>query len=593
MQQHETRNCQNCKRDFAIEPEDFAFYEKMKVPPPTFCPECRMVRRMNWRNERSLYKNTCAATGKDIISMFSPEMNVVVYDRDYWWSDKWDQLASGRDYDFSKPFFQQFKELFHVAPLPNLANSNCVRSKYGNHNLDCKDCYLIYASLNNENISYSRGGVHCKDSFDIDTVMKSEQCYNDILCGGMYKVNFSYDSDDSMDSDFLQACKNMKHSLGCINLQNKSYNIFNQQYTKEEYEKERAKYDFGSYKVLSDFREKFAEFIRQYPRRYGFVYKSLNTFGDNVLNAKNVYMGFDIFGGAEDSKYIVHIVPVLKNTYDAYGAGANLSDSYDIVDSGADATRLLFTVFTHSSHDLEYTYACHNSSYLFSCVGLQSKQYCILNKQYTKEEYKALLPKIKKQMAEMPYVDSHGKTYGYGEFFPVEISPFFYNETIAQEFYPISEAQASEKGYRWFNLKKQDYKITKKTDDIPDHIKDVSDAILQEVIECAHQGSCNDQCTKAFRIIEKELQFYKKMNFALPRLCPNCRHAERMKKRTQLKLGSRKCDCGGEQSKNGIYKNTVDHFHEGNVCPNEFQTAYSPQKPEMLYCQQCYNAEVI
>ncbi len=46
----ETKTCQNCKKEFQIEPEDFAFYEKINVPPPTFCPECRMIRRMMFLN---------------------------------------------------------------------------------------------------------------------------------------------------------------------------------------------------------------------------------------------------------------------------------------------------------------------------------------------------------------------------------------------------------------------------------------------------------------------------------------------------------------------------------------------------------------
>jgi len=43
---NETKNCQNCKKDFTIEQDDFSFYEKIKVPPPTFCPECRYKRRI-------------------------------------------------------------------------------------------------------------------------------------------------------------------------------------------------------------------------------------------------------------------------------------------------------------------------------------------------------------------------------------------------------------------------------------------------------------------------------------------------------------------------------------------------------------------
>jgi len=62
--------CQNCKKDFIIEPEDFNFYKKIKVPPPTFCPECRLVRRMISTNERVLYKRKCDLTGERILSMY-------------------------------------------------------------------------------------------------------------------------------------------------------------------------------------------------------------------------------------------------------------------------------------------------------------------------------------------------------------------------------------------------------------------------------------------------------------------------------------------------------------------------------------------
>jgi hypothetical protein len=49
----EMRQCQNCKNQFTIEPEDFAFYEKIKVPPPTFCPSCRFQWRLSFMNERA------------------------------------------------------------------------------------------------------------------------------------------------------------------------------------------------------------------------------------------------------------------------------------------------------------------------------------------------------------------------------------------------------------------------------------------------------------------------------------------------------------------------------------------------------------
>ena len=111
--QSETKNCQNCKQDFTIEPDDFAFYEKIKVPPPTFCPECRFQRRMSWRNMWHLFKKTEERTGEKIFSLFPEESPVQIYEREYWNSDNWDAMEFGKDYDLQRPFFEQFKELMY------------------------------------------------------------------------------------------------------------------------------------------------------------------------------------------------------------------------------------------------------------------------------------------------------------------------------------------------------------------------------------------------------------------------------------------------------------------------------------------------
>ena len=128
--QSENRICQNCKGDFVVEPEDFNFYEKIKVPPPTFCPECRMQRRMAWRNERTLHRNKCAKTGKSLISCFSSDSPFTIYERDIWWGDQWDPTEYGQEYDFSKPFFSQFRELIEQVPHPNLFICKCVNTSY-------------------------------------------------------------------------------------------------------------------------------------------------------------------------------------------------------------------------------------------------------------------------------------------------------------------------------------------------------------------------------------------------------------------------------------------------------------------------------
>ena len=131
----ESRICQNCKDSFTIDPEDFDFYEKIKVPPPTWCPNCRLQRRLMWRNERTLYRRKCDAPGhsEDIISIYPQEVPFKVYDHEFWYGDGWDALKYGRDYDFSRPFFSQFAELERAAPHYNLSVVAMENSDYCNN----------------------------------------------------------------------------------------------------------------------------------------------------------------------------------------------------------------------------------------------------------------------------------------------------------------------------------------------------------------------------------------------------------------------------------------------------------------------------
>ncbi len=578
--QNETKNCQNCKKDFVIETEDFAFYEKIKVPPPTFCPECRAIRRMCWRNERSLFKRACAHTGKQVITMFHPQTDVVIYDRDIWWSDQWDPTDFGMEYDFSRPFFHQYKELLAKVPLANLGNTNVVNSSYGNHNADCKDCYLTYASWKNERVSYSRGAVDVKDSLDLYTVEKSEFCYDDAICTKCYKVNHSYNTDESTNADFLWHCKNVQDSVGCMNLRNQNHAIFNKIYAKEEYQKLKKEIDLGSYAKFVEFEKKFNTFRLGFPYKYGNIGLSHNVTGDNIGLSKNVKYGFDIYGEVEDSKYITHAIG-LKEGYDGYGFGAGSALMYEGVDSGIKASNQYFAVLTHGCYNTAYTYMCYNSKNLFGCIGIKKGEYCILNKRYSKEDYEKLVPKIIEQMHTMPYVDARGVTYGYGEFFPAELSPFAYNETIAQEYYPKAQNEILREGFFYRKGEDRNYTLTMLSTQLPDHIQDATDDILEEIISCPSDGNELTQCTKAYRITNEELLFLRRNNIPLPRYCPNCRHHARLSKRNPLKLWHRSCMC---ENKN--------HKHAG-TCTNEFETSYAPDRPETIYCESCYQQEVL
>ena len=92
-----------------------------------------------------------------------------------------------------------------------------------------------------------------------------------------------------------------------------------------------------------------------------------------------------------------------------------------------------FTFSTVRTHHVWYSMNCYDSSYLFGCDGLRNKQYCIFNKQYTKEEYEVLVTKI------IGHMQQTGER---GEFFPSSMSSFGYNETVANEYYPINKEES-------------------------------------------------------------------------------------------------------------------------------------------------------
>ena len=565
--------CQNCKKDFEITNEDLGFYEKLNVPPPTWCSDCRLIRRMTYRNERTLYKSQCRAEGhgEDMISTFSPDKPDRIYCHKAWWGDNWDALDYGRDYDFSINFFEQMRDLWKNVPDIGLFGINLVDSDYCSICENTRNCYMLVGSDFNEDCSYSSFIFNCKECIDCYLISKSEKNYETIDCLSCFNLKYSRYCETCYDSAFLFNCRNCHDCFNCVNLTNKAYCVNNIQYTKEEYKEKMKSLNLGSSKEIQKSVTDFQEFNLKFPRRYAKIIKSADVSGDFIENSKKCINCFSVFGGAEDSKNLWLIYSPIKDSYDTDHSGLNSKDCYE-ASSAFPGNQILFSKFIFNCHNVEYSYNCHNSSYLFGCVGLRNKSYCIFNKQYSPEEFQSLREKIIKQMSELQYVDKNNRTYTYGEFFPIDLSPFAYNETVAQELRPLSEREVLSLGY---NFKKSDDRILKidiNHGDLPDDIASATEEIVGKVISCEHAGKCNEKCTEAFRITHAEFMFYKNQNIPLPHLCSNCRHYGRSKQKNPLHLWHRKCMKDG--------------------CNNEFETSYSPDRPEIVYCETCYQQEV-
>lgn len=589
----QTVTCGQCKNEFVLTPDDFEFYKKLQVAAPRVCPDCQLQRRLAFRNERTLYQRLDSLNQKPIISTFSPDKNIVVYPQDVWWGDSWDPLEFGQPYDFSRPFFEQFGALLRKAPWPALFNMNATNSEFCNYTTDNKNCYLVFGGDYNENCSYGSFNMRTRDSMELYFVEKSELSYEITDSANCYKVLFGQYVTQCSESMFLHACNNCMNCLGCVNLKNKQYCILNQQYSKEEYEAKVKALDLGKRENLEAFRVEFEKLKARQPQKYAAISNAEASSGDNLSHVKNCIHCFETYEGAEDCKNLFLAGWNLKDSRNADHVGHGAELVYDSLGTFGGASTVRHSYFNGGSFDLWYSAMCNGSNNLFGCFGLRHKSFCILNKQYTEQEYLELVPKIIEHMQSMPYVGKDGYAYQFGDYIPKEFSPFSYNESVAQEYFPLTKEQAATKGYEWKDRDSDEKAFTILGTDLPSRIGEVQDSILKQVIACEHQGTCLEQCTKVFRIIPRELEFYRGANLPVPSLCPNCRHYSRMKRRNPIKLWKGTCACNGTSSKNGEYANAVSHFHETNPCPNEFETPYSPDKAKIVYCAECSNSEVV
>lgn len=560
--------CQSCKKDFIIEPEDFKFYEKIKVPPPTFCPGCRFQRRLVWLKGIKLYKQKCALCKKDGLSMYAPDSLHKIYCHDCWWSDKWNPMDYAKEYNFTRPFFEQFIELFRESPLRAQPIDAITRdlSPYTNFAGWCKNCYLIFYSEGCEDTAYgfflkknkktydSSMTWECENVFDVTNGLKS---YN-IFTGQGNIIN-------CLDCYFIKDCKNCINCFGSVNLRNKSYVFFNKQLTREAYIKKTKDIDLGSYKVYEKMRKKVYEFWKSKIPRPFYDDFSTNVTGNYILQSKNCRECYDV-GYAEDSKFLMLIkAGIVKNSYDYMDGWTAAELMYECVTVGAQTNNIRFSQDGgHGLHTADYTILCFGGSDLFGCIGLRNRKYCILNKQYTKREFFELREKIIKQMKEIPFIDKTGLVYKYGEFFPISMSPHAYNDTLAHLFFPKKKEIVIKEGLSWIDQDSKEYSITMQNKDIPDNIKNINENIVEKVIQC-------NTCIRGFKIIHQEIQFLKQHNIPLPRQCPFCRIENKVKRWVwQMTLNDRTC----------------------NKCKITFRTHYNKKEAPKIYCKKCYQQEV-
>ena len=519
IMEQETKICADCKEEFIIDSGDLVLYEKVGLQVPEQCFFCRMKQYFAFWVFGKFRKGVSDLSGENLITVLPNNPRYPVYKSNEWWSDAWDPMAYGQDYDPSRPFFEQLKELQEKVPRPHQTGENNTNCDWCDDAWDSKNCYLSRSFAKCENLNYGYRVIEGKDSFDIVYGFNLQNSYDCLACHNSFNLNFSENCKDCIDSFFLFDCRNCQDCFMCWNLRNKQYCIRNEQYTKENYENELRKIKFDSYKNLSIVKSELENILKEKAvHRENFNLKTSSSVGNYLTNCDKCVNVFTW----ENSQNCRNSVRGLntKDCIDQLGTWNNeLSGDNSGVYGGYGIKHSSWSNGRYS----EYLDICDEVEYCFGCVGLKKKKYCILNKQYSKEEYENLKNQI---------ISGMGKEYG--KFMPFSMGFCDYNLSTAQVYFPKTTKEEILKHGGYWSEEDLSSKDGVPSLQLPDSISETDPNISSQALICPESHY-------RFNISTAEYDFHKRKNFALPRFHFDQRMLNKSRKLAIIKAYPYKC----------------------------------------------------
>ena len=547
------KTCPHCTAQFVITDEDEVAHARFGFEVPDECSLCRHKQRIAFRNGRQLHWRTCDLCKKDMVSNIAGWKPYKVYCPDCWYSDRWDPLSFGRDFDFGRPFFEQFSELKCDVPMLGLTRINCENSDYCNMCGGNKNCYLVFGGDFNEETLFGTLCMHNKFAVDCDFANRNQFCYflNDSY--DCYGCRFIFDCKNCSDCAFCSDSTGCRDCILCTMLVQKQYCIRNLQFSKEEYERQKRDLVNGSYMQQQKNWSEFLALRGTRTVKYAHILNAQHCSGDYIEGSKNCRKCFDVWDSEDMFDVVLGISA--KDCVDCGFVGHELERCYNLQSAIGDYECAHGFSVWNCQH-AEYCDTVIQSRSIFGSTQLHQKHHCILNKEYTEQEFKNLRERIVEHMK---------KSDEWGRFFPRSLSTFGYNESTACDFFPMSREQALKEGFTWDDHPPEVAHAEKEINaaELSDRIDETPDDILNWAVRSEKSG-------RPFKIIKQELDFYRHYRIRIPQLHPDERHLLRMSLRNPRTMWKREC----------------------MKCDKEIETTYSPERTERVLCEECYLKEV-
>lgn len=341
---------------------------------------------------------------------------------------------TGRVYDTQLPFFEQLKSLWSDIKMPNMIHSGVVENAdFSDTIVNAQNAYLSnIVTVDCENILYSTRVSLSSDISNSLFIVSSQELSFTHQVHSSYKVFYSR---------FIHNCNNIwlstnltgcSECIWCYDLQNANYYIENKKYSKTDYHIKKTE-------IL----RKKEDFLARYTW-LGVVWKNIassDVSGTSIFESENIENGNFIFQtkNGRNLFYVWWDEP-LENCYDFFsGWGWWGNDYYGAVMSGI-SSHIYCSTLVGYSNNIFYSYYLTHCSYCFACIGLANKQYCIFNKQYTKEQWHKMADKIFSSME---------SEWSLWDFFPWDLNPFYFNDTMAGLLWDFTKQEVEAKWYMW------------------------------------------------------------------------------------------------------------------------------------------------
>ncbi|MEK7105380.1 MAG: hypothetical protein AAB865_01720 [Patescibacteria group bacterium] len=498
------RACSLMGEKWMMTDEEIGWYKKFNVPPSTVAPTVRLRQLAGFAAGVSIWWKPHAVTQKPILSFIHPDNPFqVITDKEWFGND----YVNGFAWNPNQPFFDQFRTLAHSIPIGALRDDGSSVNTIGVDIADAEDSYMVFGSGEMKRVYYAyMSGMRSEDCVDVTNSGNNRESFGLDWSDGMFGCVYTFDCMTCINCAFLYSCDDCEHCFGATNQNHKQYLWFNEQLTREEWERRRAEVDLSKYSVFCEYVERFHALMAEavWPEHSNLACE--DCVGEGMIKctrARECWWGVN-------STDLFHSWACLDQQASAFtvwaGRGSETYQSVDLMNS----QNCKYCIRVWRSISMEYSSDCYECQNCFGCFGLRHKQFCIFNNQYSEDEYWQKLDEIKCAMLE------RGE---YGTFFPGDFSQSGFQFSMGKMYFDYTPEE-----YAAFQAPHVDPSrgaVVMPSIADPEHalhIEDIPDALDDVDPEKFVGKAIHDPVFKRnYSVAPVEFEFYKKHRLPFPR----------------------------------------------------------------------------